>query len=311
MKKVFKRLGILQHFDSPVVLNKGFDNLPIERPFAEWVDDAVAGCQVLHINDFSTVLQAIDKARFLSSKTGMMSRIYLRGQNRFSLGRIRPSLYRSAKLRCPRKSFDAQIIREIAAARKASPGVLNAASDAVWEGVFQQYGLHSRWVDAVDNVWVALWFACHSYWPEHVRGEICTYIRRNPMQERAENPYAYILLLGGRSTNETKIAPGHWRYDRMEVVDLRYALPSQYLRPHMQHGVLLRSLTRTGEIGLDFGKLIQGVIRVDLKNALAWLGTGSSFDVRNIFPGPMFDTGYRELIEDIATAGMRLPIVSA
>ncbi|WP_420914265.1 FRG domain-containing protein [Comamonas aquatica] len=25
----------------------------------------------------------------------------------------------------------------------------------------QHYGLNTTWIDIVDNIWVALWFACH------------------------------------------------------------------------------------------------------------------------------------------------------
>jgi hypothetical protein len=46
------------------------------------------------------------------------------------------------------------------------------------------------------------------------------------------------------------------------------------------------------------------VIRIDLPDALRWLGNSESFEVSNVFLNPAFDTGLRDLIEDGKKVGI-------
>ena len=95
--------------------------------------------------------------------------------------------------------------------------------------------------------------------------------------------------------------------ENAEMLDLRYAIPSLFLRPHAQHGVLLRSFKYLPDGGMrynsDMSDLVQGIIRFNLLDGLEWLGNGSSLDVSSVFPPPAFDSGYGDLL--IAERKMR------
>jgi hypothetical protein len=41
------------------------------------------------------------------------------------------------------------------------------------EPLLQHYGLATTWIDLVDNIWVALWFACHK---AHISGKRSQYL---------------------------------------------------------------------------------------------------------------------------------------
>jgi hypothetical protein len=61
----------------------------------------------------------------------------------------------------------------------------------------------------------------------------------------AGESFAYILLLKS-SLVPNEAQPGHYRDDRSETVDLRVAVPSQFVRPHAQYGLLVRRLSKAG-----------------------------------------------------------------
>ena len=72
---------------------------------------------------------------------------------------------------------------------------------------------------------------------------------------------------------------------------------TDYLRPHLQHGLLIRAINSRGELCQDMRRLICGIIRIDLPDALRWLGDPEIFRPENMMPGPMFDAGLSELID--------------
>ena len=53
---------------------------------------------------------------------------------------------------------------------------------------------------------------------------------------------------------------------------------------------------------MDFSKLLAGIIRVDLANALEWLGSGDLLNVNALFPPPLYDFGYQEILDNLAVS---------
>lgn len=253
-----------------------------------------AGC-VFYVKDFATFIQLIGKYKFLASQDGKCDkRVFFRGQPELYGTVFSPSAYRhvkTTKIGALNNKIDALVEK-----LQNSLTDLKKLPLSVVEGVFQQYGLRSRWIDAVDNIWIALWFACHRCWTTE-NGDL-HYERRDFRREKKSLQYAYILVL--EVDLQGAVKPGNGGYYRnagFECVDLRRALPSYYIRPHMQHGVLLRQMSGHGKVMVNEAGLIKGVIKIDLQDALKWLGQGDSLSVGSLFPPPHFDTGLKKLLD--------------
>jgi hypothetical protein len=164
------------------------------------------------------------------------------------------------------------------------------------EPLLQHYGLRTTWIDLVDNVWVALWFACYNALAIKRTPRYLHFEQRSPDYD--PDPYSYILVIRVDNTTASPSEPGLLRGLSTEFVDLRIACPSIFLRPHAQHGVLFRMRgagpgpTRPA----DYSPQVCGRIRIDLRDALAWLGTGKMLGSHALFPPPFYDGGYEILL---------------
>lgn len=278
------------------------------RGFSELTIDSNVGGEVLHVRKFQTLIQALGYFKYaLCESVCKNFKIYFRGQEKAFGPVYQPSLYRSCTRDCALMDRDGRIKRQIALARKCCKW-FKTANDAVIEGVLQQYGMRTRWIDAVDNIWIALWFACHHAWTWN--GDDSEYIHyslRSPAQEGDGEHYGYIYVLGFNSGYtdyskkvRRKFTPGMAWSDSAEMLDLRYAVPSLFIRPHAQHGVLLRSFKCLPNGGVRFNRdmsdLVQGVIRFNLEDGIEWLGQGVSVAVSSVFPPPAYDSGYGDLL---------------
>lgn len=292
----------IQGFQSPVKLKNYLPGKKIQLPYAEWVTDNSSGMEVLHIREFKTLIQAVNKAKYADGCASGDEKehvTFFRGQARLYGMDFRPSVYRGINEKTSKQKIDQRIDENLNRLSASGGTCIRNLPLPVLEGVFQQYEQSSRWIDAVDNIWIALWFACHDRWEE--KGRV-TYLRRIPSQERPQYRYAYILLLG--IEKGFRDANGYWKDAKSECVDLRYAISSHFVRPHVQHGVLIRALNKDGGVKRDMQSLVRGIIRMDLDDALRWLGDSESLSVQNLFPGPMFDTGFRDLISDGDKVGL-------
>ncbi|MDE6290871.1 MAG: FRG domain-containing protein [Muribaculaceae bacterium] len=188
------------------------------------------------------------------------------------------------------------------------------------EALLQHYCGFTRFLDVVDNHWIALWMGLHDF---HECGEGSKYvscIKRevlpidilfylNGKNSRADVPdeefpdkcYEYILLMafpeeGGASIN------GVYETQEFVLVDLRKALPSFYLRPHAQHALVMRRRDR-GEDSYDasyydMASQVVGIIRVRIDIADKWVGNGILVKKDNMFPLPSIDAGYNSLLKN-------------
>ncbi len=157
------------------------------------------------------------------------------------------------------------------------------------EPLLQHYGLKTRWLDAVDNVWVALWFATH----EQVTAGRFGYHQR--LSESSPGATTYIAVIRTGELSPTGIA-GYQVGTETRLIDLRYAVPSIFLRPHAQHGLLVAPAhLDTGYDGSLKGNVL-AYLEISLSNALAWLGAGQMTSAYTLFPPAVRDRGYRRLI---------------
>lgn len=182
--------------------------------------------------------------------------------------------------------------------RRSSP-IVRGTHRAAVEPLLQHYGLATRWLDVVDNVWVALWFACHE---QVTRGRFAYHQRRSPDQESAG--FAYIAVIRTGELSATTI-PGYFVGSETRLVDLRYAVPSVYLRPHAQHGLLVAPAKLPDADQVTLTPQVVAYLEVHLGDALAWLGSGMMASSFVFFPPAVRDEGYRRLL-DLAPPPRRL-----
>lgn len=259
--------------------------------------DNQTGLPVLQVNSLSSFIQAIGYPKF---KFKHAFQIVYRGQTKLhpsgndSFGRYRflPSAFRKGQ---SQKSMQTAIElqkKQVAAVRKAN-NVFKDVSDRIVEALLQQYGLGSTWIDAVDNIWVALWFACHKVdelqpnpkkRPKGSRNFIHM-VRRDPRTEKKAERFAYVLLMKGKDDKDNYAT---------ELVDLRCEIPSYFIRPHVQHGLLVRCWHNNDP---NMVSIIQGIIRIKLEDALEWLGTGRILSPEMMMPNPNYDCGFRQLLD--------------
>jgi hypothetical protein len=256
---------------------------------AQYVEEAPKNF-VLHVSEPTALVMAAGYLKYTRAKDAGTG-ILFRGQRRVYAGLV-PTLYRDIK-------------HESAQGRKHS--LLNAATKSfsscakIFDGIgiyaheplLQHYGIHTTWIDLVDNVWVALWFACHRARVVGKHSEYMHFERRVPSED---DKYAYILLVEVDLSFRARKKPGYYFGADTELVDLRMAAPSVFLRPHAQHGYLFRKKGTEGSRPMDYRDHIRGIVRIDLPSALEWLGSGKMVNTHSLFPPPYYDSGYQILL---------------
>ena len=121
----------------------------------------------------------------------------------------------------------------------------------------------------------------------------CTEIKaKNDYISHMQNTDHLFLFLFVADTNVPQVN-GLYIAENSYTVDLRKALPSNFLRPCAQHGWVVRGK----EEGYDFDKSIACVVRVDIDLAKRMLGDGELLSMENFFPNEKIDQGYKILLE--------------
>lgn len=175
------------------------------------------------------------------------------------------------------------------------------------EAVLQHYGIPTRFIDLVDNHWVALWMGLHhieeiknlfSYYRYQER--IIPYAEAIPVVPRLieeKEIYQYILLVA--FPNGEFQAPGISMTDKHIIVDLRQALPSTFLRPHAQHALVAKVKENRIDVDksyYDFAENVVGIIRIRIDRSHNWIGSGQLLTQDNLFPPTAYDNGYDILL---------------
>ena len=264
---------------------------------ATWLVDNDSGEHVLEVATQHGLNRAAGYLKFADAAGGP---IVFRGQRRL-YGSLRPSLYRNIHNVHSKGKRDASfnaVRRQI----EQSNAIISSTPNHARDPLLQHYGISTKWIDLVDNVWVALWFACHRAVNVGEKNQYLHFERRSARTD--SNPYAYILLVQTGAVTQVPGKPGLLASEDALLIDLRVAAPSLYLRPHAQHALLLRRRTVDSLGDLELLPTVVGVIRVHLADALSWLGDGALLSAHSLFPPPTYDEGYRRLLS-IAHLGSR------
>lgn len=188
------------------------------------------------------------------------------------------------------------------------------------EGLLQHYAGFTRFLDVVDNHWIALWMGLHNFKDcgegskyvscakrELSPIDVLFYLSGRESRENVDNTvlpescYEYILLLAFPEEVTSSIN-GVYETDEFVLVDLRKALPSFYLRPHAQHALVMRRRDK-GEKSYhaeyyDMASQVVGIIRIRIDISDKWLGDGRLVSKNNMFPLPSVDAGYNSLLKN-------------
>lgn len=262
----------------------------LNSPFGQETDDAASGQPVYHVNNPHLLVQSAGYLKHVLGKNGPCT-VALRGQPKL-YQTLKPSLYRNIKTQQAKHKRDIDLNEYL---RKIRDGkhALGKVDEFVRAPLLQHYGIRTNWLDLVDNIWVALWFACHDAKNAGKFGQYLHFERR--LSNKADE-FAYILVLHVKTERADPTCPGLWEGDDTQLIDLRIAAPSHFVRPHAQHGLLV-ARTKHDVSRMDYADLVVGKIRVQLSDALSWLGDGHLLTTRALFPPATYDYGYRELLD--------------
>lgn len=180
------------------------------------------------------------------------------------------------------------------------------------EALLQHYVGWTRFLDVVDNHWIALWMGLHCFSMHGKSGRYCSCVKRklligDILEQRAmdgsafsvEDIYIYVLLIAMPHATFTP-ENGITQTEDFVEVDLRKALPSIYLRPHAQHALVVRrrdkhNINQTADY-YDMALQVVGILKIRVDIADEWLGNGELMTTNNIFPSPSVDQGYNTLL---------------
>lgn len=249
---------------------------------------APSGQIIFQVQDTHTLVQA---AGYLKHVRGCNNAelVYFRGESK-----LYPSLPPTAFRGVSTHRGASNAIGRIGSAVSNFSRPLEATGTYAHEALLQHYGLRTTWIDLVDNIWVALWFACHTARAAGPCGEYLHFERRVPRTDATGK--AYILLVAADAVAPNWREPGLFIGPNTELIDLRIAAPSVFVRPHAQHGLLMRKRGNTVQRPLDYSDQIRGILEIDLTDALEWLGNSTALSTHSLFPPPSYDNGYANLL---------------
>lgn len=245
---------------------------------------------VYEIASFHSLTQLIGFGKYMNRNCG---NVYLRGQSSLYSGSLSPSALR------PMSGSSVNVTRRISQYKhqinqslENTKNFRNQNRD-VMESTLQHYGIRTYWLDIVDNVWIALWFAVHKTKSKIVDGREYVHIFENNADQ-----YGYILLISCDATVEEQNQPGFYVGEKTMLVDLRKAIPSYYLRPHAQHALMLKKNSKNLNDYADYSDRVVAIAKFSVADALKWIGQTGLLSVQSLFPPPYYDTGYERLLNE-------------
>lgn len=295
---------------TPIEICRDFEKIyrnenRIEDPKVFYVQNSGISIPVYHITIMHQLTQFVGYVKYLNRKMGS---VYFRGQtslylDSLGIGQLKPSLFRQSKrIGSTLQSFNEAmnpIIEEIFPIKNFRnmyppneyPYAYKFRMDTIIP-LLQHYGIMTQWIDIVDNLWIALWFASHKADVRHTRGG--NYSTDYILFSDCMEGNGYLLLLAADATYEP--IPGVIEGDDTRICDMRKAVPSVFLRPHAQHALMLKK--RDISFESDYSDRIVGIAEVPCKLAREWIGSSSLLTVQSLFPPAFYDIGYSKLLSE-------------
>ena len=151
------------------------------------------------------------------------SQVFMRGQTEDFSGMI-PSLFRMI-------SNEGEFLKRYSAYKELGQKIKNISKAKRFEGeignaILQHYGIDTPWLDLVDNIFIALWFAC---WNRVKYKDGYKY----QMRHSGEYGWIYFLQFEYGKVTPSDVFVGK----KTKYCDLRTGTNSLVLRAHTQHGI--------------------------------------------------------------------------
>lgn len=175
------------------------------------------------------------------------------------------------------------------------------------EPLLQHYGIRTRWLDLTDSLPFALQFALMNY--EEIEPTVilsgstryqlerdagsCSKVLRNVkvmervMSETDEGyAYLYVMELAGYQSGVEGCADGLSKFKNGWLIDARREMPSFFLRPHVQHGLLFfsRHFSKDKQIELYSEPIRTALFEIPIREVKRWLGDGKLFGISTVYP---------------------------
>lgn len=192
---------------------------------------------MFYITDYRGLALSTGIVRYILSKSLIKRRIFYRGQEQN--WPLRPSLYRF----CENKQEVCEAEEWLEKALDCIRDVFDKeGTDDLREALAQHYSLKTRYIDVVDHIQTALWFAY-----DHVKkaGE----------RSRKDESVGYIQVIAIPEKDAT-------------IYDLREK-PSEWLRPHIQQGFSVKMKYPEKNLG-DISQYIVMTLIINRENLRRW-----------------------------------------
>jgi hypothetical protein len=233
------------------------------------------------------LVQYIGYGKFINRNIG---NVYLRGQQNIYDALI-PTTFRTCKTnggfvnRC-------HYIKKFITECSDSMQIFKELDEYSREPLMQHYGIKTRWIDIVDNLWISLWFGIHDWNVKIIDREY-----KNIFPRPDTDSYMYLILICSDATNEESGKPGLYKGEHLYTIDLRKSCPSTFLRPHAQHALLIRKKNLETIADSDLSEYIIGIAKIKVLDAINWIGYTGLSSSKSVFPPVNYDHGYGILIE--------------
>jgi FRG domain len=245
-----------------------------------------SGVPTVVVSRYEALVRVVGYFKFEAAK--QRRKVVYRGQERSFPGMI-PSAYRPSARPAgsTTEAVGESVETFVDAFRKSFKRVdPKAVHRLTTEPLLQHYGIRTRWIDAVDSIPHALFFSVYAL--TRSGGALWDY-----QPSKGEHCYLYLFDCGRleRVFHDYEAVPGLSSSAGLAFCDLREAKPSVAIRPHMQHGMLLRP-TR----GEDLWDHILVQIAMPTREAQAWLAGAYALSPAALFPAPIpWDAFYETL----------------
>ena len=252
----------------------------------EYVEMKCGNCvPVYTISSINDLNQFIGYGKYINCKS---YNVYLRGQTSLYDGAMIPSLYRHE---CSKDLTTSKFYERINKILQDNKSFVKFPKP-IFEATVQHYGIKTPQIDIVDNVWIALWFALNEFKGKIINTTEHLYVSKTTQK------YGYIFLIASDALEHSDTIRGLYKGSQTQLIDLRKALPSYYLRPHAQHAYMLRKNEFAPE---DYSELIIGIAKIPVCEAQRWIGDTELLSVKSLFPSAYFDSGYEIMLKNYPT----------
>ena len=293
------------------MLNRTSEDIVAIRPDEMTLKNAPIAKQdsstrVIRCESLEALIQAVGYLKFLNKGP-----VYFRGQDRiYQKGMPTSSIYREdksklASLDCLiewllHKTDDSQYAKS----RKKCSLPFHSVAAYALEPLMQHYGVKTRWLDLTDSLPYALFFSLAQYvniectkldsngriildgYDVKTGSSCISRVMRNnvvSLNARSVNPVYLIAICIDGLGRPVKGEKGITCYPHCTLLDARACIPSQYLRPHMQHALMLKMDINSFDV---CGNQLEKTFIFELPRAavLEWLGSGKMFNPSVISP---------------------------